>query len=834
MLPTTRFLSGALALAALTACGGGGSDNATPPPAAVVITATADTATLAWNRPATVKVLANDTASRGALTVSAVSTPTNGTARIVGSDVEYTPKADHTGTDTFTYTARAEDGTTATATVTLQINAAVTLKGVVTDGPIANAVVTAQVGTQTFTATADAQGAYSLAVQTATPADTVLLSASGVGAQAHVKLTAVLGDVASASRGADVNGVLGGTGITHYSTALAALVTEANGNQAPATAAKLAELSRGVAADRLVELATAIKLVVDKGVALPSGVADTAALVNKPGSSAALTSFLAQQAANNAAALGATRTEVLAGDGVTGQAFAPTATTERLFYGTKLGVNSGMQLLVQPDGSGRLASPGSTATGKWTFDAAKGDIVFTLDTPRSVTSYTADLDPVSKTQNQIRYDTDLYRFKQIAGDTRSGAALVQVRTTSEILDGSRKGQTATLWSNDSLAFTTQALTTAFKTGDFSVGMKFAGIAPLADINVPFGSMSSGADILELTGATTARLLRSGEQLNWKVAEDGAFVITQGDLERRLYDLGLPDSFGLAKWVVVKSLRAGAVVSVDVLPAAPVDGSSFSAGLFGKRWASQHGRTAIPGGGTGLDYSFAQNGTGQRISVNLASGAETVQNLTWTADWATGNALISVLGSGGAVSGIREWMQINSDATGNCFSVLEQVRSAAGSATGPWRLNVLTQGSCTAGGAPTTPAALGTLVSAHGEKFALRVKLTLDAQGQITGGDYDFHTTKGTLTPCTATPDNTGATGTCIGASAAISTSSQSGAIPRTGTPTAISLNVGPDAWGYSFTGTLLGKVWTGTFTKVPTTASAYTDSGSFAVEVSIP
>lgn len=817
----------------LAACGGGGSSSPAEPakPAAVVVTTAADDATVPWNLAATVKVLANDTASRGALTLSAVGTPANGTVKLVGNDVEYTPKADFVGTDTFTYTAKAEDGVTANGTVTLKINAALTLKGVVTDGPIANATVTAKVGTQTFTAAADAQGVYSVTVQTATPTDAVNVSATGAGAQATVKLTAALGDLASLYKQAD-KGVLTGTGITHYSTALAALLTEANANQTPATVAQVAALSRSVSTDQLVDLATAIKLVVDKGVALPSGVADTAALVNKPGSSATLKAFLAQQQSSNATVLAATRDEVLTADGVTGLGVAPTAATQRLYYITQLGVRGAAQVSLQPDGTGRLTTPDLNVTGRWSFDAAKGDVVFTFDTPSSFIGLISD----GGQQSQIRQDMDLYRFKQLSGDAGSGSTLVQVRTSTEILDGPRKGEKQTVWSNAVWRFTTLAQMKAFKAADFSAGMKFSGMTPLGDVSLPVNTRS-GADILELTGATTAKLLRTGETLSWQVAADGALVLSRGDLESRHYDLGLPDDFGLLKWLAVTTSRAGVPVSVDVVPATSLDNNGFNAAhLTSQRWAAQLNRIVSGGGvGSGLDYTFQPNGKGQRITVNLVTGAETVQNTNWAADWARGSLLINLLNTAGTVTQAREWLPLNSNSAGSCFSVLEQLRPV-GSTASAWRLNVLASSSGSCGGAttPATPAALGTLVQSNGDRFALRVNLTLDAAGNITGGDYDFHTTQGTLTPCTATPANTGPTGTCIGANNSISQSSQSGAIPRTGTASAITLRAGPDSFGYTFTGTLLGKVWTGTFTKVATATSSFTTSGTFSVEVSIP
>ena len=89
-------------------------------------TATADTATVAKNSSANViDVLANDTDPEGnTLTVTAVSTPTSGTAVVGtgGAYVTYTPNTNFTGSDTFTYTISDGHGNTATGTVSVTVN----------------------------------------------------------------------------------------------------------------------------------------------------------------------------------------------------------------------------------------------------------------------------------------------------------------------------------------------------------------------------------------------------------------------------------------------------------------------------------------------------------------------------------------------------------------------------------------------------------------------------------------------------------------------------------------------------------------------------------------
>ena len=89
-------------------------------------TANADSATVAKNSTANViDVLANDTDPEGnTLTVTAVSTPTSGTAAVGtgGAYVTYTPNANFTGTDSFTYTISDGHGNTATGNVSVTVN----------------------------------------------------------------------------------------------------------------------------------------------------------------------------------------------------------------------------------------------------------------------------------------------------------------------------------------------------------------------------------------------------------------------------------------------------------------------------------------------------------------------------------------------------------------------------------------------------------------------------------------------------------------------------------------------------------------------------------------
>gem|GEM_PF-421025 len=163
-----------------------------------------------------------------------------------------------------------------------------------------------------------------------------------------------------------------------------------------------------------------------------------------------------------------------------------------------------------------------------------------------------------------------------------------------------------------------------------------------------------------------------------------------------------------------------------------------------------------------------------------------------------------------------------------FFGLSVARPAGSAATGVQATS--TAGSTDTGTGTGTTAAVGTLVVNGGETYPLRASLTVSGAGQITGGQYDFHKLSGTMTPCTYSVVNAS---TCFGTSGSFNNTSQGGPISGSGSATSIRLVAGPDSWGYTYTGTLSGVRWTGTWTKVATANSAQTGSGSFAVDLVI-
>jgi VCBS repeat-containing protein len=91
--------------------------NVNDPPVAVD-----DTATTAENTPVTIDVLNNDVDSDGdMLTVNSVTQGAHGSVNYNAANVTYTPSANFTGTDSFTYTISDGNGGTDTATVTVTV-----------------------------------------------------------------------------------------------------------------------------------------------------------------------------------------------------------------------------------------------------------------------------------------------------------------------------------------------------------------------------------------------------------------------------------------------------------------------------------------------------------------------------------------------------------------------------------------------------------------------------------------------------------------------------------------------------------------------------------------
>ena len=129
-----------------------------------------------------------------------------------------------------------------------------------------------------------------------------------------------------------------------------------------------------------------------------------------------------------------------------------------------------------------------------------------------------------------------------------------------------------------------------------------------------------------------------------------------------------------------------------------------------------------------------------------------------------------------------------------------------------------------------PSASGIFTVTNGDSYPLRVKLYLDANGQlqVLNGEYDFHKLDGTMTPCDINAQNNA---NCHGASNSFKiTSSVFLDWAGTSTPQALTAT---DSDGYAFTGTINQGRREGTWTKAATVDSPLTGNGAFIAYPSI-
>ncbi len=143
-----------------------------------------------------------------------------------------------------------------------------TLTGLITDEPIPYASVSVTIGGQTYTTTADVNGAYSLDIVSANLQELLVIESSAINEATgdEINFVNMVGSFSRVLSDPDpVN-------VTNVTTASYALVVEANGGAAPTTAEELATAETAVDATELFELAAVIKLIVDNpDYSLPDG-----------------------------------------------------------------------------------------------------------------------------------------------------------------------------------------------------------------------------------------------------------------------------------------------------------------------------------------------------------------------------------------------------------------------------------------------------------------------------------------------------------------------------------------------------------------------------------
>lgn len=581
-------------LLALSACGGGGS-SATTAVAPVALSLVADDASVSWNKPSSIPVLQNDSASRGSLTLSAVGAPAHGSAKLLGSAIEYTPNAGYFGPDTLSYTAQGEGGVQASASVNIRVSADLKISGVVSDGPIANAQLGITLGAQTFNTVAAADGSYSLTLKLDKPEDMISIVATGVGAQSKVKLQSLVSDAATLAKLVNSQGEVNAAAapslnVSHLSSALAVLVLQDKLNQMPKTQSELETSVFNVSIDEQLNMATAIKLIVDKGIALPAGVADTLALVNN---SAILAKLIKEQEVMFLAAYG----EILKIRGTDlAPVFAPLKTQSLVYFHGNDALGSGIVIDYQPNGSASVHTVDGTHAATWSL--LTGKLWVKLITPYTV------LETDSSTGEAILSELDGYYFSSLAGSLDSGNVLISQIGKSTVQDGPNAGK-VNLYDGSENAKLNKVMDIAnsipFTSSDFNIGTRWAGIADTASIAVRNGR--TNADIFEVTGNNSGRMQRGALDLTWSLA-GGKLSLSGATASTSFIRLTKNARTGTEVWLMSDGNKVQAMVAVKVDQTRRF---SPDASLY-RRWQSGFSNSlimAIYSDGTGVDFNQRQ-------------------------------------------------------------------------------------------------------------------------------------------------------------------------------------------------------------------------------------
>ncbi|HSI57548.1 MAG TPA: Ig-like domain-containing protein [Ideonella sp.] len=608
------FVPSLVALA-VSACGG---DSDPPPPPAAVALANSDALSVKWDAETALSVTANDTVANGTATLAVSTAPAHGTATVSGQTIRYTPAAGYFGTDTLRYLLTVGDKSSE-AEVQIAVAAELTVTGTVRDNPMPGASVVATVaGTALPAVTADANGDYSLVITTTDPSAFISLKATGAGEQSSVVLASLVGDAAEAAAASTAGAVnattLPAANVTHISTAIAVLSEQALGKP-PASSADIKAAQGQFTASQTVEMATAIKLVADKGVALPSGSADTLALVSQP---TAYAGFVVAQSTANPTTFADTRQEVLGDPAIAVTPPTPVAggadTTILLVQGEGASANSAIRLVLQANGTARIESDAVRAA-KWTSNGA--EIAVTYDAPAISQGYSSTLDPVTQSQNLVENRETGFVLRQLGGSTGSGPATVKSLASFTYLDGSRAGQTG---SSDGSwdAQTMVGATTAFVADEFAAGARWAGVIS-SDFS-PITSSYVDQDILVVVDATKVTFERSQQAGTYRLV-DGKLELTMGDAVFT-YSRLFVGPRGEERWLAEK--RVNSVLAWVYEPAAVKvqSNTGFSAAALANRWAS-YINVGVSSGQFLIE--LFSDGTGRGVSVD-ATGEEYPQEL----------------------------------------------------------------------------------------------------------------------------------------------------------------------------------------------------------------
>lgn len=345
--------------------------------------------------------------------------------------VTYTaPDVSKTTVLEFQLSVMDDDGATDSDTVMVTVHPTVTLRGKVTDGPIAGAAVTVTAGGKTYTATSGADGTYSIVLpDTVGTDDFITIGAVGAGGQNDVRLISFAGTFGAVEAAAGADGILDAgdnirVNVTNVSTAEAALVREELGTD-PADDADLAAALITLDGGQVLEIAAVIKLIVDNPdqFSLPDGFDDVLALVEDTAARDAYLQQIKDDAAQ-AQALADSQAAILADTDLVA-AVDRSAVPALMFAGnipTRIDIDTEAAgpdgFVFNADGTGRFFIDQGSTTTTWTTDST--GIVVNFDEPIVTEGFPfidCDNDGTIDGQFLVRYTANGILLKELGGRT---------------------------------------------------------------------------------------------------------------------------------------------------------------------------------------------------------------------------------------------------------------------------------------------------------------------------------------------------------------------------------------------------------------------------------
>ena len=544
-----------------------------------VARATADSFTVNWNGERRLTVLDNDTVQEGTPTITVATAPTQGSVVVRDGALVYTPKPGYFGSDSFAYRLDVnnnEFNANSSTTVNLTVQAQLSLRGVVTDSPLAQATVIAAVGAQRFSATTDAQGRYTLPVTSSVPSEFITLTATGAGTQNAVVLSSLVGEVsglaAAAANGVVTSEAVRGLMVTHLSSAQAGLMAQVG--PVPTNNAELVAAGQKLDSLAVLEAAALVKLVVDFNVPLPAGVATTRELLQ---SATLLRAFEDSRRQADSTQLAAVREGVLADPALASPPPLPQSGPVRLLFAYGLGgaTTSAYSVELRPDGSATVVSD-SRQPSRWRLVGTR--IELTYDTPRMQsflssgvggTQYVREFLTTGITVSDLGSTSGRYSLAsltRVAYHIDRGGPLVGVRQDSPSTQLLRR-----------FNLTAPALSAA----DFAVGDRWAGLLSERMPDATGGPTAFKQDVLRITAAGAGTMERTGSNAAWQLA-DGALLVNVGvdRFRYRRLDLG---PVGEERWSMEQLDAQGQALSASEIMAVRVSDVAIDNASMSKRF-----------------------------------------------------------------------------------------------------------------------------------------------------------------------------------------------------------------------------------------------------------